>query len=300
MGLPHFCKELVLFSSFFQRVLGRGHVLGEVFRWSVFQNNAVVVCQVFQCLTVFIDAVGHGLGQRSICCNFQSLLLNISQIVVDIEVEIHVSVYDNLVQTLKVVVLQNFLEAKDRVRLRAAPFSRIDCAFFKCWQDVTTAHRNSWNTDVCVRRTHHARRCTETHLTEVIHRLDRLREPAQCFRTHRLQHETFDVHAHFAPQTVIKFFTTAKLEPAKERDVVHANTGTRNGSTKEVRRNVLAAPVVCPRKARFDKARVNRVHDVTRANNSAGRQHFDLHRTTGKLVDVFGEFLQHEYFVCRI
>ena len=90
-----------------------------------------------------------------------------------------------------------------------------------------------------------------------------------------MQHETFNVHAHFVPQTIVKLFTAAKLEPAKECDVVHANTRASNRSTKEVGRNVLATPVVCPRKTRFDKARVNRVNDIGGGDNGAGRQHFD-------------------------
>ena len=74
----------------------------------------------------------------------------VGQAVVDIAIDVHVGVNDNLVQTLQVVVLQDFLEAEDRVRLRAAPFSRVDRAFFKCWQDVAAAHCNRRNADVAV------------------------------------------------------------------------------------------------------------------------------------------------------
>ena len=91
----------------------------------------------------------------------------VGQAVIDIAIDVHVSVNDNLVQTLQVVVLQDFLEAEDRVRLRAAPFSRVDRAFFKCWQDVAAAHCNRGNADVAVSFANHAWRRAETQLAEV-------------------------------------------------------------------------------------------------------------------------------------
>jgi hypothetical protein len=138
---------------------------------------------------------------------------------------------------------------------------------------------------------------TEAHLTEVIHRLDRLWEPTQRLRAYWLQHESLDVYAHFIPQAVIQLFAAAVLEPAQERHVIETDTGTRNRRAEQVRRNVLTTPIMCPGEATFNKPRVDRIYDVSRSNNSACWQNFDGERPVSQRCDVFTELLQHNDFV---
>ena len=134
-------------------------------------------------------------------------------------------------------------------------------------------------------------------MTEVIHRLDRLWEPTECLRAHWLQHESFDVHAHFIPQAVIQLLATAVLKPAQERDVIESYTGTRNRRAEQVSRNVLATPIMCPGKATFNEPRVDGIHDVSWPNNSACRQNFDGERPVSQSCDIVTELLQHNDFV---
>ena len=83
-----------------------------------------------------------------------------------------------------------------------------------------------------------------------------------------MQHETFDVHAHFIPQAVIQLLATAVLEPAQERDVIETYTGTRNRRAEQVSRNVLATPIVCPGKTTFNEPRVDGINDVSWADDA--------------------------------
>ncbi len=194
-------------------------------------------------------------------------------------------------------MLQDLLEAEHAVRLRAAPLGCVDGAFLKCRQNVTAAHGNRGNTDVLVGLARDARRCPEAVLAEVVHRHDRLFEPAKGLGADRLQHEAFHVDAHFGPELVIKLFAATVLEPRQERDVIDTNTSASNGRTEQHRCRVLARPVVRPGKSAFDQTAVNRVQRLFHANDRARRQDLELDRAIGQGSHVIGELLQHEDFI---
>ena len=63
---------------------------------------------------------------------------------------------------------------------------------------------------------------------------------------------------------------------------------------------MLAAPVVGPGKAAFDKAGVNRIHHVARTDDSTCRQNFDDKRAARQGSHVGAEVLEHDDFVSSI
>ena len=117
----------------------------------------------------------------------EGLLLMVGQALIDVAIDVEIGVHHHLMQTLEIVVLQDLLETKHAVRLRAAPFGGVDRAFLQRRQDVAATHGNSGHADVVIGLAGDARRGAETIYTEVGHALDRLLEPAERFRADRLQ-----------------------------------------------------------------------------------------------------------------
>ena len=158
--------------------------------------------------------LGHGLGQRCVGRNFQCFLLKIAQTVIENRrshtcrrsQQPGADPADSSASALSGNQTQSQASGSTIQPASIVPF-------FQSRQDVTTAHCNGWNADFCVSCTNHARRRAEAHLAEVIHGFDWLWEPTKGLWTNWLQHEAFDVHAHFVPQTVVQLFAATELEP---------------------------------------------------------------------------------------
>jgi hypothetical protein len=90
-------------------------------------------------------------------------------------------------------------------------------------------------------------------------------EPAERFRADRLQHEAFDVDAHFIPQLGHRVPCRRRYwNQDQERDVVEADTGPRDWRrAEEGCGRVLAAPVVGPCEAAFDQTGLSTASSVS-------------------------------------
>ena len=197
----------------------------------------------------------------------------------------------------KVVVLQHLLEPEHAVGLRAAPLGGVDGALLQRRQDVPAAHGHRGDADVLVGLAGNAGRGAEAVLAEVVHRVDRLLEPAQRFRPDRLQHEALDVDAHLLPELVVELLAAAVQEPRHERDVVDPDPGSGDGRSEQHGGGMLARPVVGPGEAALDQPGIDGVQGFLDTDHGAGRQDFDLELAVGQRADVRGELVEHVHFV---
>ena len=257
----------------------------------------MVFGKVLEGFAVLIDPVAEGTDQRGIGRYFHRFLLMGRKALPDIAVDVHVGVHDHLVQALKVVVLQDFLEAEDGVRLGAAPFRRVDDALLERRQDVAATHGNGGNADVIIGLAGNARRRPETVFAEVVHALDGLLEPAKGFRADRLQHQTFDVHAHLYPKFLVELAATAVHVPGNPGDVVDADAGASHRRTEEHGGRVVAGPVMGPGESALDQTLIDSLQGFLHADHGAGRQDLDVDLAVGQCAHVIGKVVEHGDFV---
>ena len=183
-------------------------------------------------------------------------------------------------------MLKHFLETENTIGFGAAPLGRIDRAGFQGWQDITTTHGDRRNTNVLVALPRDSWRSAEAIFTKIIHTVDGLLEPAQCFRADRLQHQAFNVHAHLGPQLVIQGFATTIHVPGDPGNVVDAQTRARGGGAKQHCGRVITRPIMCPRETAFNQAFVHRFKCLFNSNNCARGKHFDINFAVGKGPNV--------------
>ena len=221
----------------------------------------------------------------------------VGQALIDVAIDVEVGVHHHLVQALQVVVLQHLLKTEHAVRLRAAPFGGVDRALFQRRQDVAAAHGDRGHANVVIGLARNARRRAEAVLPEVLHGRDRLLEPAERFRTDRLQHEALDVHAHLAPEALVKLLAAAILKPGKKGDVVDADTGAGHGRAEQHGRRMLAGPVMRPGEPAFDQPLVDRIKGLLNTNHGTRRQNLDLHLAIGQIGNILAKLVQHMNFI---
>lgn len=96
------------------------------------QDDAMILDERLQRLTVFINTIAQRTNQRCIGGDVHCGLLMWRQFFPDIPVDLHIGIDHDLVQALQVVVLKYFMKTKYQVGLGTTPFGGIDGAFFEC------------------------------------------------------------------------------------------------------------------------------------------------------------------------
>src|SRR5690606_6847738 len=128
---------------------------------------------------------------------------------------------------------------------------------------------NRSNADVAIDLAGDAGRRAEAELAEVRHILDGVLEPAESFRSDRLEHEAFDVDLHLFPQLVIELLAAAVLVPREPGEIVEAEAGSGCWRAEQRCRGMLAGPIVRPGEAAFDKALVDGIERVVDSDHCA-------------------------------